>query len=97
MKMVFRWYGADDPVTLENIRQIPGMTGVVSAIYDTPVGQAWSMDSINNLKKAINDKGLEFEVVESVPVHEDIKLGLPSRDELIDNYCTTLKTLQSWR
>lgn len=93
MKMVFRWYGTDDPVTLDKIRQIPGMTGVVSAIYDTPVGEAWSMESIESLKKEINDKGLEFEVVESVPVHEDIKLGLPTRDKMIEHYCTTLKNL----
>lgn len=95
MKMTFRWYGTDDPVTLEQIRQIPGMTGVVSAIYDTPVGTAWSLESIQALKKTINDAGLEFEVVESVPVHEDIKLGLPTRDEMIENYCTTLKRLAS--
>jgi len=95
MKMTFRWYGKDDPVTLEQIRQIPGMTGVVSAIYDTPVGTAWSLESIQELKKTINDAGLEFEVVESVPVHEDIKLGLPTRDEMIENYCTTLKRLAS--
>ena len=95
MKMTFRWYGKDDPVTLEQIRQIPGMTGVVSAIYDTPVGTAWSLESIQELKKTINDAGLEFEVVESVPVHEDIKLGLPTRDEMIENYCTTLERLAS--
>ncbi|MDD4689495.1 MAG: mannonate dehydratase [Eubacteriales bacterium] len=95
MKMTFRWYGNDDPVTLEQIRQIPGMTGVVSAIYDTPVGTAWSLESIQALRKTINDAGLEFEVVESVPVHEDIKLGLPTRDEMIENYCITLQRLAS--
>lgn len=49
MKMTFRWYGADDPVTLEQIRQIPGMTGVVSAIYDVPVGEVWEYDKIQKL------------------------------------------------
>ena len=76
MKMTFRWFGDEDPVTLDKIRQIPGMTGVVTALYDTPVGEVWSQESIDKLKKEINDKGLEMEVIESVPVHEDIKLGL---------------------
>ena len=78
MKMTFRWYGDSDPVTLDYIRQIPGMTGIVSAIYDVPVGGVWPMDKINALKSKIEAKGMTFEVVESVPVHEDIKLGKPS-------------------
>ncbi len=93
MKMTFRWYGKDDPVTLTDIRQIPGMQGIVTAIYDIPVGEVWPREAIKALKTTIEAAGLSFEVVESVPVHEDIKLGKPDRDQLIDNYCETLKNL----
>lgn len=93
MRMTFRWYGDDDPVTLDYIRQIPGMKGIVSAIYDVPVGQEWSLERIMTLKSKIEAHGLTLDVIESVPVHEDIKLGLPSRDEYIDHYCQTLRHL----
>jgi len=93
MKMTFRWYGDSDPVTLDHIRQIPGVSGIVSAIYDVPVGEAWPMDKIMELKKKIEDKGLAFETIESVPVHEDIKTGSPNRDTYIANYCTSLRNL----
>ncbi|MDK2919991.1 MAG: mannonate dehydratase [Candidatus Petromonas sp.] len=93
MKMTFRWYGDDDPVTLEKIRQIPGMVGIVSAIYDIPVGEAWPLEKIMELKGKIEAHGLTLEVIESVPVHEDIKLGLPTRDKYIDNYKKTIENL----
>ncbi|MBP5662290.1 MAG: mannonate dehydratase [Clostridia bacterium] len=93
MDMTFRWYGENDPVTLDHIRQIPQMSGVVTAIYDVPVGQVWPLERILALKKKVNDKGLKMEVIESVPVHEDIKMGAPSRDKLIDNYCQTIRNL----
>lgn len=91
MKLSFRWYGEDDKVTLENIRQIPKMHSVVTAVYDVPVGQVWSRESIGRLKTLIENAGLAFEVVESIPVHEDIKLGLPNRDEYIENYCENIR------
>lgn len=93
MQMTFRWYGKNDPVTLEKIRQIPGVTGIVSAIYDVPVGEAWSLERIMQLKKEVEDAGLTLSVIESVPVHEDIKMGCGDRDRYIENYCTTLKNL----
>ena len=93
MEMTFRWYGKDDPVTLEQIRQIPGVTGIVSAIYNIPVGGAWDLPRILELKKTVEDAGLTLKTIESVPVHEDIKLGKPSREEYIDNYCTSLRNL----
>lgn len=93
MKMTFRWYGETDPISLEYIRQIPGMTGIVSAIYDVPVGEVWPMDKILALKAKIEANALAFEVVESVPVHEDIKLGKPSRDRLIANYQQNIRHL----
>lgn len=93
MKLTFRWYGDNDPVTLDHIRQIPTMSGIVSAVYDVPAGEVWSVDSINDLKKKANDKGLSFEVVESVPVHEDIKLGNRNAKHLVDNYCENIRRL----
>ncbi|WP_343102175.1 mannonate dehydratase, partial [Romboutsia sp. MSSM.1001216sp_RTP31141st1_G3_RTP31141_220114] len=93
MEMTFRWYGQDDPVKIEYIRQIPGMKGIVTAIYDIPVGEAWPLDKILELKKTVEDNGLKLSVIESVPVHEDIKLGLPTRDKYIENYKETLRNL----
>lgn len=93
MKLSFRWYGEEDPVTLEKIRQIPNMHTVVSAIYDVPVGGVWGKERIAALKSRIEEKGLHFDVVESVPVHEDIKLGLPSRDAYIEHYRGNIRNL----
>ena len=93
MKMTFRWYGESDSIPLSYIRQIPGMSGVVTAVYDIPVGEVWPMDRILRLKELCDQNGLEMEVIESVPVHEDIKLGLPSRDRLIANYAQTIRNL----
>lgn len=93
MKMTFRWYGEGDPVPLSYIRQIPNMSGVVTAVYDTPVGEVWSRKSIAKLKKNCTDAGLEMEVIESVPVHEDIKSGTGRRDDYIDAYCENIRRL----
>ena len=93
MYMTFRWYGKDDPVKIDYIRQIPGMKGIVSAIYDIPVGEVWPFDRILELKKEVEDAGLKLSVIESVPVHEDIKLGLPTRDKYIANYNETIRNL----
>lgn len=93
MKMTFRWYGEDDPVTLEKIKQIPGVSGIVTAIYDIPVGEVWSSERIQKLKNIVEASGMELSVIESVPVHEDIKMGCGERDRYIDNYCQTLENL----
>ena len=93
MKMTFRWYGENDPVPLSSIRQIPGMSGIVSAVYDTPVGEVWSRESIARLREQAESNGLELEVVESVPVHEEIKLGGPEAPRYIANYCENLRRL----
>lgn len=93
MKMTFRWYGADDPVTLENIRQIPGVTGIVSALFDVPVGEVWPKQKLADLQEKIQTAGLYFHVVESIPVHEDIKLGRPTRDKLIANYSESVRNM----
>lgn len=93
MKLSFRWYGEKDSISLEKIRQIPSMYSVVTAVYDVPVGEVWPKDRIKALKKATENSGLKFEVIESVPVHEDIKLGLPSRDKYIEAYKENIKRL----
>lgn len=95
MKMTFRWYGSGfDPISLKYIRQIPGVSGVVGTLMDVPVGELWPLDKIKALQKEVNDAGLELEVIESVNVHEDIKLGLPSRERYIENYKQTLRNLK---
>jgi mannonate dehydratase len=91
--MSFRWYGDHDPVPLAYIRQIPGTHGIVSAVYDVPVGEAWPLENILALKAKIQAHGMVLEVIESVPVHEDIKLGKPSRERLIANYQETIRNL----
>ena len=69
------------------------MSGVVTAVYDIPVGEIWPLDRIKELKKLCDEANLEMEVIESVPVHEDIKLGKPTRDKLINNYIETIRNL----
>jgi len=93
MKLTFRWYGEKDPVTLEKIRQIPLMEGIVSAVYDTPAGEVWPEESIAAIRERARENGLTFEVVESVPVHEEIKLGGPEAPRYIENYCENLRRL----
>ena len=93
MKMTFRWYGESDCIPLSYIRQIPNMSGVVTAVYDVPVGEVWPCEKIARLKELCEQADLEMEVIESVPVHEDIKLGKPSRDRLIANYAETIRNL----
>jgi mannonate dehydratase len=91
--MTFRWFGATDPIPLAHIRQIPGVQGVVSALYDVPVGAAWPKTRLARLQEDIDAAGLKLAVVESIPVHEDIKLGRPTRDRLIANYCESVRAM----
>lgn len=93
MKITFRWYGDNDKIPLDYIKQIPVVSGVVSAVYDTPVGNVWSEESIAHIVGAAHAHDLECEVVESVPVHEDIKLGLPSAAKYIENYKENIRRL----
>lgn len=86
MKLSFRWYGKDDPVNIDYIKQIPTMESIVTAIYTVPVGEVWPEEDIQELKDMVEKAGLKFDVIESVPVHEDIKLGNPNRDRYIENY-----------
>ena len=93
----FRWFGPADPIPLGHIRQIPGVRSVVSALYDVPIGEAWGRDWLATLKAQIEDAGLCLAVVESIPVHEDIKLGRPTRDRLIDRYCASVRAMGDLR
>ena len=92
--MTFRWFGSDkDTVTLEQIRQIPNVVGVVPALHNLPAGEAWELDDIMKMKAVIENAGLTMECIESVNVHEDIKIGLPTRDKYIENYKTSIRNL----
>jgi mannonate dehydratase len=92
--MVFRWFGSgNDGVSLGHIKQIPGVEGVVWALHDLPAGEEWPMDRILEVKQQADVHGFNIDVVESVNVHEDIKLGLPSRDGYIENYKRTIENL----
>ncbi len=94
MKMTLRWYGKKfDSVTLEQIRQIPGVDGVISTLYDSVPGEAWSKADIHQLKADIEEAGLKLLGIESVNIHDSIKIGSPDRDKYIDNYITTLERL----
>jgi len=94
MKMVFRWFGENnDTVTLEQIKQIPGVEGIVWALHDIPAGEEWPLDKIMEVKAKAEQAGFHIQVVESVNIHEDIKLGLPSRDLYIENYKKTIVSL----
>lgn len=94
MQMTFRWFGKDkDTVTLEQIRQIPGVEGIVPALHYLPAGEAWPLEDVMKMKQEIEDAGFTMECIESVNVHEDIKLGLPSAEKYIENYKTSIKNL----
>ena len=92
--MTLRWFGEGvDSVSLEQIRQIPGVAGVISTLYDSAPGEVWSLEDILSLKKEIEDAGLQLAGIESVNIHDAIKTGAPERDMYIDNYITTLENL----
>lgn len=93
MKMTFRWFGESDPVSLGHIRQIPVVTGIVSALHDIPAGDVWPRSRLEQLAETIDAAGLAFAVVESIPVHEDIKLGRPSRDRYADAYAESVRNM----
>ena len=94
MKMTLRWYGPGyDSVTLEQIRQIPGVTGVITTLYDIPAGEEWPRERIKQLKAIVEEAGLKIEGIESVNVSDAIKIGTADRDRHIENYIRTLEHL----
>ena len=92
MQETWRWFGPDDTVSLEQIVQA-GASGVVTALDHIPTGEAWPREDIAERNALLRSHGLEWSVVESVPVHQDIKLRKGDYQRLIENYRTTLKNL----
>ncbi|KFF11383.1 mannonate dehydratase [Chryseobacterium soli] len=92
MEKTWRWFGKKDKIKLEMLRQI-GVEGIVSALHDIPNGEIWTLEAINDYKSYIEDSGLRWSVVESLPVSESIKYGGEDRDLLIENYCKSLENL----
>lgn len=94
MKMTLRWFGsAHDTVPLWKIRQIPGVKGIITTLYDIPAGQVWPRERIHALKTEVEAAGLLIEGIESVNVHDSIKIGSSDRDVYIKNYIDTLDNL----
>lgn len=94
MEMTMRWYGsAFDTVTLQQIRQVPGVTGVITTLYDTAPGEVWPRERIRQLKEEVEQAGLHISGIESVNIHDDIKTGSGNRDLYIDHYIETLENL----
>lgn len=97
MNITFRWYGKDnDTVTLEQVKQIPGTKGIVWALHQKPVGEVWEKEEIKKEIEYIQSYGFHTDVVESVNVHESIKLGNEDRYRYIENYKETIRNLSEF-
>ena len=97
MKMGWRWYGeGNDPITLSDIKQIPGVEEIVWALHSKMPGEIWEEAEIKEVVDQIHAAGFDATVVESVNVHDDIKIGLPTRDKYIENYKQCIRNLSKF-
>ena len=92
MEKTWRWFGPNDKITLDMLRQI-GVEGIVTSLHHIPNGEVWSYDEVMKMKNFIESHGLRWSVVESLPVSESIKYGGADRDELIEKYKESLANL----
>lgn len=93
MKLTWRWFGDGDTVSLQQISQIPVIKGIVGTLEGKPDDEAWSLDEFETIKEKVMSYGLSLDVIESIPVSEAIKKGLPERDDLIDKYCESIRNM----
>lgn len=94
MNIIFRWFGKKhDTVSLDKIRQVPYVSGIISTLYEKPAGEVWHRYEIKALKETIKQSNLSLMGIESLNVHESIKAGLSERDKYIENYIKTLIAL----
>jgi mannonate dehydratase len=97
MQMGFRWYGeGNDSIKLSDIKQIPGVTSIVWALHHKQPGEVWEKEEIAQVQKQLEPYSFNMDVVESVNVHDDIKVGLPTRDQYIENYIQTMRNLKEF-
>lgn len=92
MEKTWRWFGPNDKITLDMLRQI-GVEGIVTALHHIPNGEIWTEEEVNKMKDYIESHGLRWSVVESLPVSESIKYGGADRDDLIEKYKESLRNL----
>lgn len=93
MKLTMRWYGPQDSIPLQHFRQVPGVKGIVSALYNVQVGEVWPVELLREHQQHIEQAGMKWEVIESIPVPDAIKLGLEDRDRLIENYQQSIRNM----
>ena len=93
MKLTWRWFGDGDTVSLQQIKQIPVIEGIVGTLEGKQDNEVWTLDDFESLKQKVTSQGVSLDVIESIPVAEAIKKGLPERDAIIDMYCESIRNM----